>query len=54
MKELCYTLLTDGSSDIVLIPILTWTLIENGVKCAIHIQSEWADVRKFPIREKLK
>jgi len=52
MRELRYTLVTDGSSDIVLIPIITWTLIESGVKCAI--QSEWADLRKFPIREKLK
>lgn len=52
MKQLRYTLVTDGSSDAVLIPILTWTLIENGVSCAI--QPEWADLRKYPIKKKLK
>ena len=42
MKELCYTLLSDGSSDKALLPILTWLLREHHVECAI--QSEWADL----------
>ena len=45
MKELRYTLVTDGSSDVVLMPILTWLLQENGVFCAI--QPAWADVRRI-------
>jgi hypothetical protein len=46
MTELRYTLVTDGSSDIALIPILTWLLRENGV--AYTIQSEWADLNRVP------
>ena len=46
MTELRYTLVTDGSSDIALIPILTWLLRENGV--AHTIQSEWADLNRVP------
>ena len=46
MTELRYTLVTDGSSDITLIPILTWLLRENGV--AHTIQSEWADLNRVP------
>ncbi|MEH2437636.1 MAG: hypothetical protein V7K25_25980 [Nostoc sp.] len=42
MKELCYTLLSDGSSDKALMPILTWLLREHQVECAI--QSNWADL----------
>ena len=45
MTELRYTLVTDGSSDAVLIPILTWLLEENGVVYAI--QPEWADLSKI-------
>src|SRR5205085_11780027 len=43
MSDLRYTLLTDGSSDRALIPLLTWLLQANGVSQAI--QSEWADFR---------
>lgn len=43
MKELRYTLLSDGSSDEALIPILDWLLQEHFVRCPI--QSEWADLR---------
>ncbi|MFQ5811717.1 MAG: hypothetical protein ACE5I2_00770 [Anaerolineae bacterium] len=43
MRELRYTLVANGSSDVALIPILTWLLIENGVEYAI--QPEWADLR---------
>lgn len=46
MKELSYTLLTDGSSDKVLLPILTWLLQEYLSDRAI--QSEWANVRGLP------
>ena len=46
MTELRYTLVTDGSSDIALIPILTWLLRENGVMYTI--QSEWADLNRVP------
>lgn len=46
MNELRYTFLTDGVSDQALIPILTWTLRQQGVRIAI--QSEWADLRRLP------
>lgn len=46
IKELRYTLLTDGSSDIVLLPILTWLLRENHVLCPI--QPVWAELRRLP------
>jgi hypothetical protein len=46
MKELCYTLLSDGSSDKALMPMLTWLLREHQVECAI--QSTWADLRRLP------
>ncbi len=45
MKELKFTLLSDGSSDQALLPVLNWLLIKNGVRCAI--QSEWADLRRL-------
>ncbi len=43
MNELRYTLITDGSSDIALVPILTWLLQTQGVN--LPIQSVWADLR---------
>ena len=43
MKELRYTLVSDGSSDAALLPIITWLLRENGV--GIAIQPVWADLR---------
>ena len=46
MTELRYTLVTDSSSDIALIPILTWLLRENGV--AYAIQPAWADLNRIP------
>lgn len=46
MKEICYTLVSDGSSDRALIPILSWLLREH---CPDHaIQPEWADLRRLP------
>lgn len=46
MKELRYTLLSDGSSDKALLPILTWLLREHLFESAI--QSTWADLRRLP------
>lgn len=46
MKELRYTLLTEGSSDRALLPLLTWLLREHGV--ILPIQPEWADLRRLP------
>lgn len=51
MRELRYTLVTNGSSDVALIPILTWLLTTNGVAWAI--QAEWADLRWFRRSRKL-
>lgn len=50
MKELRYTLLSDGASDRALIPLLTWLLREHNVKRAI--QSNWADLRQIPEQKK--
>jgi hypothetical protein len=41
-----YTLLSDGSSDKALMPILTWLLRSQGVSSPV--QSEWADLRRLP------
>lgn len=46
MTDLRYTLVTDGSSDIALVPILTWLLRENGV--VNSIQPTWADLNRIP------
>ena len=45
MMELRCTLLSDGSSDRALLPILTWLLRTHLPNCAI--QSEWADLRRL-------
>ena len=46
MKEIRYTLLTDGSSDKALIPILSWLLYQHCPEYAI--QPEWADLGRLP------
>ncbi len=46
MNQIRYTLLSDGSSDRALIPILSWLLREHCRDVAI--QSEWADLRRLP------
>lgn len=46
MSEIRYTLVSDGSSDASLLPILNWLLIQNGVTEAI--QATWADLRGLP------
>ena len=43
MKELSYTLLSDGPFDAALIPILTWLLRTRGVDRPIN--ASWADLR---------
>ena len=50
MKELRYTLVTNGSSDTTLLPILIWLLRMHGVSCAI--QAEWADLRQLRLPKK--
>jgi hypothetical protein len=45
VRELRYTLLSDGSSDRRLIPVLTWALRACGVRCPI--QPEWADLGRL-------
>lgn len=51
MNQITYTLLTDGSSDQSLIPIITWTLREFLPSFAV--QEQWADLRgvKLPDRK---
>lgn len=46
MTELRYTLLTDGSSDRALIPLLNWLLHQHLPETAI--QAVWADLRRLP------
>ncbi|WP_416668298.1 hypothetical protein [Egbenema bharatensis] len=43
--EICYTLLSDGSSDRALIPILNWILQTHLSHYAI--QPQWADLRRL-------
>jgi Domain of unknown function (DUF4276) len=45
MKEIRYTLLTDGSSDRAIIPILNWLLRNCDDQWAI--QHEWSDLRRL-------
>ena len=52
MDELRYTLVSEGSSDVALLPILDWLLIENGVRCAI--QPAWADLSVLPLPDRPK
>jgi hypothetical protein len=46
MSTLRYTLLTDGSSDRALIPIVNWLLRKHLTN--YEIQSEWADLSRLP------
>ncbi|HKZ42418.1 MAG TPA: hypothetical protein VJ044_15760 [Candidatus Hodarchaeales archaeon] len=50
MNELRYTLVSDGSFDVALLPILDWLLVQNGVDYAI--QSNWADLRRLVLPAK--
>jgi hypothetical protein len=40
-----YTLIADGSSDRVLVPMLTWSLRRHGVK---QVVDQWADFSRIP------
>jgi hypothetical protein len=40
-----FTLVSDGSSDQALVPILTWVLRQAGVTC--ELQPQWADLRNL-------
>jgi len=46
MNEIKYTLLSEGTSDKALMPILTWLLQTHLVDYAI--QAEWADLGRLP------
>lgn len=46
MDDIRYTLISDGSSDRALLPILTWALREKGG--VMRIREEWADLRRLP------
>jgi hypothetical protein len=46
MKELSYTLLSDGTSDRAFLPLLTWLLHQRVGGCAI--QAQWADLGRLP------
>ena len=50
IKEIRYTLVSDGSSDDALISPLTWLLREQGVDCAIL--PTWADLSRLRSRPK--
>lgn len=50
MRELTYTLLSDGSSDQVLLPVITWLIRQADVPFVL--QPEWADLRRLPIKAK--
>ncbi len=45
MKELRFSLVTDGSSDVALLPILRWLLRQHLPEHAL--QGTWADIRPF-------
>lgn len=51
MRELRYTLVSDGSSDRALLKVLSWLLREHGVSCPI--QPAWADLRllRYPPKD---
>ena len=50
MSELAYTLLSDGSSDRMLMPAIDWLL---GVHAARLFYGQWADLRRLPRPPKL-
>ncbi len=45
MKSLRFTLLTDGSSDRALLPVIRWLLEDKRIGTPIH--GEWADLRRL-------
>jgi hypothetical protein len=51
MRELRYTLVSDGSSDRALMPLLTW-LLRQHLDDDCPIQPAWADLTRLPRRPK--
>jgi hypothetical protein len=47
MNELRYTLVSDGSSDASLLPVLNWLLVENGV--TRPLRPTWADLGRIKL-----
>jgi|ERR1700733_9867262 len=45
MAEVRFTLISDGSSDRALLPILSWVLRQSGVRSQIN--GDWADWSRF-------
>lgn len=52
MNELTFALLSEGSSDRALLPLLIWLLEQHFPDFAI--QGEWADLRRLPIQKRSK
>lgn len=52
MKSLNITLVTEGTSDVALIPHIRWLLLQNGIKNPIEII--WADLRHLPRNFEIK
>ncbi|MCB1924724.1 MAG: hypothetical protein KDJ27_13460 [Gammaproteobacteria bacterium] len=48
MRRLDFTLLTDGSSDAVLVHPLTWLLEQNLQHLSVAVIGTWADLRRLP------
>lgn len=46
MKSIRYTLLSDGSSDRMLMPIIDWLLCQYCPECSV--ESDWADLGRLP------
>ncbi len=46
MTEITYTLLSDGSSDKALLPIIDWTFHQHFPR--LIVQSQWADLSRLP------
>lgn len=46
MSLIRYTLLSDGSSDRMLLPILDWLFLQHCPECAVN--SAWADLGRLP------
>src|ERR1700694_3171165 len=44
MSELAFTVVSDGSSDTMLLPVLTWLLAQHLVH---PFRAQWADLRKL-------
>ena len=50
MKEIRYTLLSDGPTDRALLPILEWVLRDLGIH--LPLVAQWADLLRFPERSR--